>query len=371
MLTLESKKNQEQFKAIDINLFPILDWTIEKINSILENKDWKQEKLRFSQVKNLQNEIRWLINKWKELYSHAKTIEEKEKVIEQILLSMDYLFAKINAKRVFVLYPVESNEDFYKRDVENQILKLMLPKEYDMRKLDSVTGWNCYMFGVSFYYKLLKDIIWDDEDISFSFHLDSHNNHWTFTINDKIIVDSNIRQFFCNTWKKIKNTNYYHKEPNENLEELLDKLWVFESFESVKELLEFVSTLPIVNTSNYFVRGNNLLKFAVSKKQNKLFLMLLTRKNNHLIYSIIDNNNTWKMKVDEIKEFILKNVAKSDEEIELLNKIFQKLDNEILESIFEWINIQKPKKIPWFISKILKNEKIFFTLKRLYNAWKK
>jgi hypothetical protein len=54
-------------------------------------------------------------------------------------LSLDYLFASVKVKRVFVRYPNIKSEEFLKEKPESQIMRLMIPIEYDIRNLESVS----------------------------------------------------------------------------------------------------------------------------------------------------------------------------------------------------------------------------------------
>jgi hypothetical protein len=255
-------------------------------------------------------------------------------------------------------------------------MRLMIPIEYDIRNLESVSWWNCYNFGIGFYYKLLKEIIWDDEDIKIKFHIDNNDYHWTFSINNKFLIDSHFKQFSIKTWKEQKNTNFYKTNIDENIWELLDKLWVFKNFDSVEGLLEFTKTLPSIKTSNLLIWWKKYLRVVVSRNNDKLLVLMLKKIGWKLIYCTIDKDNskTWSISIEDIEDSIIKIISRSENDIELLKKIFPKLDKHVLKEIFDWIydiKDMKFKTLPWFLVRILENENIRFFVKKIYNSIRK
>ncbi|MFA5917606.1 MAG: hypothetical protein WC850_05235 [Candidatus Gracilibacteria bacterium] len=373
---VSQKQRLNDNKLIDIQILAILNDSIKKINQILDNKNGEQKKLKYSQTKELQSEITRLIKIGRDLFLKSETKEEKENIIEQVLLSLDYLFANIEAKKVFVRYPNINSEEFVKEKPENQLMRLMIPTEYDIRNLESVSGGNCYNFGIGFYYKLLKEIIGDDKDIKIIFHIDNNDYHGTFSINDKFIIDSHFKQFSIKTGKEQKNTNFYKTNIDENIGELLDKLEVFKSFNSVEDLLEFTKALPSINTSNFLIGGKKYLRVVVSRNNDKLLVLMLKKIGGKLIYCTIDKNNskTLSINIEDIEKFIIKNISRSENDKELLKVIFSKLDKQIMKGIFDGIydiKDMKFKTLPGFLVRILENENIRFFVKKIYNSIRK
>lgn len=366
----------EKSRLIDIDLLVVLNDSIKKINQILENKNWEQKRLKYSQTKKLECEITGLIKTWKNLFLESKSKEEKENIIGQILAALDYLFANVKAKRVFVRYPAINLEEFAKEKPERQLMRLMIPIEYDIRHLKSVSWWNCYNFGIWFYSNVLKEIIWNDKDIKIIFHIDNNDYHWTFSINDKFIIDSHFKQFSIKTWKEQRNTNFYKVKSDEKSDDLLSKLWVFKKFDSISDLLIYVKQLPIINASNFLIWWKDYLRISVSKKWNKLLFLLLKKVWWKIISIDIkeDNPSLENLNVDKILDFLIKKISKSEKDIELLRVIFSKLDKEILKWVFLWINNLNNLKIrtlPWFLIKILENDTIRFIIKWLYKSIRK
>ena len=68
----------------------LLEEVIQNINRLLERKDESQKRLKLSQVREIQNDIRFLIERWMVIFKSASSEEEKLWVIELVLKSVDY-----------------------------------------------------------------------------------------------------------------------------------------------------------------------------------------------------------------------------------------------------------------------------------------
>lgn len=355
ILDRKNKQTEKVSKGIDEALLPVLDWTISKINSLLENKDRNQETLKISQIKDLQKEIRGLIIKWKELYSHANTKEEKEKVIEQILMSMDYLFAKINAKRVFVRYPKINNKQFHNKSIQEQSMRLMLPDDYNIQKLDSVVWWNCYSF-ISIYNNIIREIVWDDKDIIIKYYIDNNDYHWTFTINEKFLIDSNLSKFLESNGIKQKKSNFYKFNEKDNINELLNKLGVIKCFNSIEEFFDSNEVSINLKRTSLIIWWENWITFNISRINNKIVILFLKWNEWRNLVIKFDSENTnsninYSPYIDKLIDFL----SKKEEDKILLWALFNKIDREILIELFKWLddfNSSKIKIIPWLIVKI-------------------
>lgn len=355
ILGSKNKQTEKIKRWIDETLLPVLDWTINKINSILENKDQKQDRLRLSQVKELQKEVRGLIIKWKELYSQANTKEEKEKVIEQILMSMDYLFAKINAKRVFVRYPIINNKQFHNKPIQEQSMRFMLPDDYNIQKLDSVVWWNCYSF-ISIYYNIIREIVWDDKDIVIKYYIDNNDYHWTSTINEKFLIDSNLSKFLESNGIKQKKSNFYKFNEKDNINELLNKLGVIKCFNSIEEFFDSNEVSINLKRTSLIIWWENWITFNISRINNKIVILFLKWNGWRNLVIKFDSENTnsninYSPYIGKLIDFL----SKKEEDKILLWALFNKIDREILIELFKWLddfNSSKIKIIPWLIVKI-------------------
>ncbi|NDK07984.1 hypothetical protein EOM39_01915 [Candidatus Gracilibacteria bacterium] len=355
ILGSKNKQTEKIKRGIDETLLPVLDGTINKINSILENKDQKQDRLRLSQVKELQKEVRGLIIKGKELYSQANTKEEKEKVIEQILMSMDYLFAKINAKRVFVRYPIINNKQFHNKPIQEQSMRFMLPDDYNIQKLDSVVGGNCYSF-ISIYYNIIREIVGDDKDIVIKYYIDNNDYHGTSTINEKFLIDSNLSKFLESNGIKQKKSNFYKFNEKDNINELLNKLGVIKCFNSIEEFFDSNEVSINLKRTSLIIGGENWITFNISRINNKIVILFLKGNGGRNLVIKFDSENTnsninYSPYIGKLIDFL----SKKEEDKILLGALFNKIDREILIELFKGLddfNSSKIKIIPGLIVKI-------------------
>ncbi len=367
-----ANKLSKQRNIIGKDLEKYLQNVISQINFILENKD-KSLRLSLSEVKQIKKQINRLIEKAKKLFTQVESIEEKEKIIEKILASIDYLFAKVDARKLFIRYPNKNIENLKDIPIDSQVLRLMLPNKYNIKNLEAINWWNCYLMWVNLYHSILKVIVWNDKDIKFNFHIDSYGNHWTLSINDKFFIDSDIKRFFNLTWKKQEKTNFYKIENWEDIKQLLNKLTVFETFNSLDEFIKYISNISKDNIeANFILWWEYNLRLLIWKKGNKLFCVFFNKwKWTKLSIKLnLENKNTKnkEIKIDFIIRYLIQKLANTKNDREMLEMIFSKIDKKVLANIFldlEDLSKLKVMKIPWFVVKVLENDKIRLVVNKI------
>lgn len=363
LLKEKAAKLSEQRETIGDNTLWFLDESVEKINKILEKEDPEQKKLKLSQVRKLRWEINSLIEEWKKLFQEAKTKEEKEDVVETILASMDYLFAWVNANRVFVRPTTIDIKDFKDLSTNIKLLSFMLPRNYDIKDLPSLYWWDCHLFWVSFYYTLLREIIWYDENITYWFNIDKKDNHWMFSINDKFIIDSDINVFFKKNNIIPFKTNFYKLKANEKIKELLRNRWENKDFRSFDEYISERNSFSKAKRLNLRVAWDKPIEIALWIKWCLLITIYFEKDGWKMLISRFNKQSTYSktMEYNNIIDLLVTKLSKKDKRKEHYEKLFRTFNKEVLERILSPISTEdkiKTLSISWFAFKILNNSNI-------------